>query len=293
MMPMRVTPANRRRSGPFLLPARIVLLVSGILAIEFGTFNLLHELHAGEVDWIYTTVALVVGVVWLTAVVLALLEVRLGIFVAGAIAFVEFALIASTHFEVSAASLSTFVAKEGLPVATVAMALLSTCILVVISAAVCWSHPRGRYPRLDMLPLLIASVVGSVLVILQATDDLNRADFGSATPEDGAFAAAIFAATWLVGALWISRVRRIGALLIAAATFGVWFPFVTLHLLKGGVTVSQIASRTGVIWAAAAAGAAIIAGACFVLAIGLLAWSFIPRKRAAAPPLREPVRRGA
>src|SRR2546429_5048121 len=48
---------------------------------------------------------------------------------------------------------------------------------------------------------------------------LFRSDFGSATPEDGAFAAAVAIILWLVGALWLARARRTGALLIMLGTF--------------------------------------------------------------------------
>ncbi|HEV2012499.1 MAG TPA: hypothetical protein VGR77_01230 [Candidatus Dormibacteraeota bacterium] len=107
-------------------------------------------------------------------------------------------------------------------------------------------------------------------MILQATDGVHRLDFGTANPEDGAFAAAIAASLWLLGGLWIARVRRTGALLIALATFIVWYSFVTLHLVKGGIGINKIASSSGMIWAVISVAAAVLAAASFLLALGIL-----------------------
>lgn len=290
MMRMRAGPAVRPTPGPFVLPARIVLLIAGLVAVALAAFDVLHELHAAQVDRVYGSIALVLAAISLAAVIAAFFGLRLAIFFAGAMGFIEFALVASGHFESGA--LGRFVKKEGLPLATVDMALVLTCALVVISAGVAWTNPRGRNRNLDLLPLLAAATVGSILVILQATDDFHRTDFGTANPEDGAFSAAFLATFWLVGGLWIAHARRLGALVIIVATFGVWYSFVTLHLIKG-VTVSQIASRSGVVWAFAAAAAAIIAAACFLLSVGLLAWSFVPGKRSAAEAAAQRARRGA
>lgn len=283
----------RQRSGPFLLPARYVFLLSGLAASGLGAFNLWHEYHAVFVDR-NIGLARALGVaVWLAAVILGFLGFRLGLFVAGALAFGQFGVAASTHFEVGAVSMTDFVKLEGLPIVAVDMALLVACITVVISAGVAWTNPKGRNRRIDTLPVLIAALLGATLVILQATDDFGRTDFGSANPEDGAFAAAILAALWLVGGLWIARVRRTGALLIVLATFGIWYSFVTIHLLEGGTSPNAIVAKSGWFWALVGAGAAILAAASFLVSIGLLVWSFVPRKRAATSRASQPVRRGA
>lgn len=276
-----------------MLPARIVLLGAGVLAVGLGFLNLFHELHAGQVDVIYTTVAVIVGQIWLVSLVVAFLGFRFGVFLAGAVAFIEFAVIASSHFVSGSGALGLFVNKEGLALAAVDMALVPACALVVMSAAVCWSNPRGRNKDLSTLSLLVAAFVGSVLVILQATDDLHRADFGSASIEDGAFAATVLVSAWMTGGLWIARVRRTGALIIALATFGVWYSFVTLHLLKGGTGMSEITSKTGNVWAVIAVAAAVVAGASFLVSVGLLALSLVRRRRAAPAGASQPVRRGA
>jgi hypothetical protein len=282
-----------RASGPFVLPARIVLLTAGIMAAALAFFNLFHEFHAAEVDALYTVVASIVVLLWLGSLILAFLGFRAGIFVAGAIAFIEFGVVASSHFVSGAAALDLFVNKEGLALAAVDIALIPACALVVMSAAVCWSNPRGRTRNLSTLSLLAAAVLGSVLVILQATDDLSRADFGSATPEDGAFAAAVLASAWIAGGLWIARVRRSGALIIALATFGVWYSFITLHLLKGGTSMSEIVSKTGSVWAVIAVAAAVVAGASFLVSVGLLVLSLVQRKSKSLAGTSQPLRRGA
>lgn len=273
------------------MPARFVVLIAGLTGVALAGVNLWHEFHAAIVDRNIALGRAASGVVWLVAIILGFLGLRLGVFVAGAIAFAEFALTASTHFESGAsASLENFVKKEGVTMAPVDMVLLLACIMLVIGAAAAWTSPNGRNHQLATLPLFMASLVGAALVIAQASDDFRRTDFGSANPEDGAFAAVILAALWLVGGLWISSVRRTGALFIALATFGVWYSFVTLHVVSG-TTVNQIASNSGLVWAISAAGAAIVAAASFLVVTGLLAWSFVRRKPPSAA--AQPVRRGA
>lgn len=288
---MTTATQGRRQTGPFFLPARVVLVIGGVIAVALAAFNLYHEFHAAQVNAVYAIVAIAVGVIWLFSIALSYFG-RVGIFVAALIAFVEFGLITSSHFVSSAGALATFVRNEGLPIATVDMALIPACMLVVFGAAVAWTNPRGRRRGLDMLPLLLSAMVGTILVILQATDDLHRADFGSANPEDGAFAAAVLASVWLAGGLWIARVRRTGALLIAVSSFGVWYSFLTIHLVKGGTSVQQIATASGAVWAWIAAGAAVLAAASFLLSLGILAKSFLGRG-AKATAAKQPVRRRA
>ncbi|TMD88627.1 MAG: hypothetical protein E6I78_00550 [Chloroflexi bacterium] len=93
------------------------------------------------------------------------------------------------------------------------------------------------------------------------------------------------ASLWLLGGLWIARVRRVGALMIMLATFIVWYSFVTLHLVKGATSLSQVAATSGVIWVVFSASAAILAGASFLVALALLAAAVVRRRRAkSAPP---------
>src|SRR6266550_6405678 len=134
MCRMRATPAVRRRQvGPFLIPARTLMLASGLLAVGLGTFTLLHERHSGQVDVVYMVVALIVGAVWVVCLILAFLGFRIGIFVAAAIAFADFGVTSSSHFESGPGAMGGFVRSEGLPVATVAMGLVCACVLTVIS----------------------------------------------------------------------------------------------------------------------------------------------------------------
>ena len=261
-----------------------MLIIAGVIAIGLQLFNVLHEFHAAQVDLPYTIVSVAVSALWLASLVTAFFSWRPGIFVAGLLAFLEFGVVASAQFVSGPAALSTLVSKEGLPLATADMAIVPACALAAMSAAACWTNPRQRNPRLEMLPLLLVAVAGAVLVILQATDDLRRKDFGSATPEDGAFAAAVLAAGWLAGGLWISRVRRTGALLIAIASFGVAYSFITLHLLKGTTSVSQIASQSGVQWAIFAAAAAVLAAASFLASLYVLLRSLLGRRPQTAEP---------
>ena len=268
-----------RPAGPFLVPARLLLVLAGLVATALGAFNLGHELHAGEVDVVYTVVAGAVTLIWLASLLLVWRGLRLGAFIAGVIAFVEFGVIASTHFVSGPAALSAYARHEGLPLATAVMALLPACALSFMAAIVSWSHPTGHRRRLETLPLLVVAVVGASLVILAATDTLRRSDFGSANPEDALFVAAVTAAGWLVGAFWIARVRRTGAIVIAVATFNIWYSFITIHVAKGGTPVSDIASKSGPVWAAIALGSAVLGLASFLAALTFLALALVRSRR--------------
>ncbi len=264
-----------------MVTARLMLLVAGLLSLALGSFNLDHELHSTNVDTIYVVVAGLVGVVWLVSLFLVWRGSRLGIFLAGLIAFVEFGVIASGHFVTASWDIDIYSKHEGLAVAAALIALLPACALTAMAALVSWSHLTGRDPRPETVPLLVVSVVGAMLVVLHATDNVRRADFGAAKPEDGAFAAAAAVILWLAGALWIARARRTGAILIALGTFIVWYSFVTLHVVAG-TSVSAIAAQSGTIWAVIALGAATLALASFLVALAFLALDVVRRGQSRA-----------
>ena len=88
--------------------------------------------------------------------------------------------------------------------------------------------------------------------------------------------AALAVILWLVGAFWLARARRTGALLIMLGTFILADGFITLHLL-GGTPVSVIASQSGVVWAGIALGMATLAVASFVAALTFLLAALAPR----------------
>ena len=112
--------------------------------------------------------------------------------------------------------------------------------------------------------------------MLHATDNVARSDFGAAKPEDGAFAAAVAVILWVAGALWIARVRRTGAILVALGTFIVWYSFVTLHVVAG-TSVSEIAGKSGTFWGVVALGTATLATASFLAALTFLAFAVARR----------------
>ena len=297
MVGMQARPAGRVRQGPLLFPARYLLLVSGVLALALGIFNLNRELDAKQVDTVYAAVALAVGLVWVVAIILGFKGQPTGVFRAGAIAFIQLGEIAQAHFAATAGAIGSYVRIEGLPVAADLIGLVIACVLTVMAAVICWGHATGYNRRRETLPLLIVAAIGTLLAALEATDNVHLAGnalpgFGTTTAEDGAFAAAITAAVWLIGGLWIARVRRVGALLIALATFGICYSFVVLHV-RGGTPLSLIATKSGPIWAVVAAALAILAAASLVVALGLLAMSILRRKPAAAPGGTQPARREA
>jgi hypothetical protein len=297
MLGMQSRPGVRVRQGPLLIPARVLLLVFGLAALALSVFILFHELHAKQVGTVYTVVALAVGVVWLASIVLAFRGQPVGVFLTGAIAFVDLGVIAQAHFAATAGAIGSFVRMEGLPVATALIALVLACVITIMAAIVGWSHPMGYSRRRETLPLLIVAAIGALLAILEATDNVHLAGnalpgFGTTSAEDGAFTAAITASVWLIGALWIARVRRTGAFLIGLATSGIGYSFWTLHI-KGGTTLSVIANKSGLVWAVIASALAILAAASLLVTLGLLAISILRRKRAASPMGTQPARREA
>lgn len=146
-----------------------------------------------------------------------------------------------------------------------------------------------------MLPFLLTSILGAALVILYTTDSVRRADFGTANPEDGTFAAVVCATFWLYGGLWVARVRKTGALLIALGTFMATFSFTALHLTKGSHSVAEIASQSGPAWGVIATAMAALAYICLACSLTLLlATIFVQRRssnKPAAAAAAAPVRR--
>ncbi len=264
-----------------------------MIALALGALNLFHERHASQVDNLYAGVAAVIGVTWLASLVLAFRGVKPAVMVAGAIAFVEFGLISSSHFVSGPAAMSSFAKSEGLSVAPVLMTLMVACLTTFMVAVVSWSHPTGRLRRVRMLPFLLTSIVGATLVILYATDAVHRNDFGTASPEDGTFAASVSATFWLFGGLWIARARKTGALLIGLGTFMATFSFIALHIVKGGHTLGEIAATSGPGWGVVAAAMAGLAAVSLLVALAILGSSLLRQGKAAPPASAAPQARRA
>jgi hypothetical protein len=268
------------------LPARVLLLAAGVLAVALASVNLYPERHSTNVDIYYTVVAGLIYVIWLASLVLAWRGVRIGVFLAGLIAFIEFGVIAAGHFVSAPYDIHILSLHEGLWTATVLMSILPACALTAMAAIVSWSHPTGRLHRFQTLPLLIVAVLGTILVILYATDSLRRGDFGTANAEDAIFAAVAAAIVWMVGALWLARVRLVGAILIALGTFILWYSFITLHVIAG-TRVSAIAKTSGALWAGIGLAMATLAAASFVAALAFIVTPLLWRqsgKRAPSGP---------
>jgi uncharacterized membrane protein YidH (DUF202 family) len=285
---MQATPV-RRREGPFVIPARTLLLAFGLLAVVLAAFNLFHELHAKQADTLYAAIAIAVGVVWLACIILGFRGSLIGVFGAGFIAFVELGAIGQNHFSSSAGAIGSFVRIEGLPVATTLMGLVLACVLTIMAAIVAWGHGTAYSRRRETLPLLVVAAIGAVLAILEATDNVHLAGsalpgFGKTTAEDGTFVAALTASLWLIGALWIARRRRTGALLTTLATFGVCYSFLTLHLPKSGTSLSLIATKSGLIWAVIAVAVTVLAAASLLAALVFFALALRPPRRSASAP---------
>jgi hypothetical protein len=282
----------RRPRGPFPVPARALMLGAGTASIALGAINLFHERHVAEVDNLYVGVATFVGLVFVISLLFGYRGVKAGIALTAAIAFTEFGIISSSHFVTGPAGMSAFVKSEGITAAPVLMTLMVTCLLTFVTAIVSWSHPTGRLKRVRMLPFLLSSAVGAILVILYATDSVQRDDFGTASIEDGTFAAVVSATFWLLGGLFIGRVRKTGALLIGLGTFMATFSFTALHLAKGTHSIAEIAARSGPAWAVVATAMAGLAYICLACSLTLLLVTLLLRRRSAErPAVAAPVRR--
>src|SRR5947209_14423285 len=134
----------QRKSGPFLLPARVVLVIAGAVAVALGSVNLFHEWRAAQVDNVYVAAAAAVGVVWLLALITAFRGWRASVFITALTAFVEFGVIASSHFVSGAGSLGTFVKHEGMPMATIDMSLIHVIMLVSMHSGVRLNNTHVR-----------------------------------------------------------------------------------------------------------------------------------------------------
>src|SRR2546430_17561603 len=85
---MRASPVGRRAQGPFVIPARTLLLVAGVLSVALSAVNLVPELKSTNVDIYYVAVAGLIYLIWLASLVLAWRGSRAGILLSGLIAFV-------------------------------------------------------------------------------------------------------------------------------------------------------------------------------------------------------------
>lgn len=282
-----------RRTGPFLLPARIVFVFSGALAIAMGLAHLFDEVQRTEVDAFYAVLAVIASQVWLFSLIFGWRGNRLALTFAGGLAFAEFGIQASTHFAIGVNAIEFLLPTRGLGLAVNLMLLEVACALCFVTAIICASNPFGASRRLESFPLLLAALAGVSALILSSADAASRHGFGTLNVEDGLLLTVIAATLWIIGSLWMAGAPRLGALVVIVATASVVIPFVPLHLVNGGTSMQQLADKGGLGAAIVAAAAFVLAGASLVVSVGLLVRSAIPRKRASAPPATQPVRRGA
>ena len=270
-----------RRSGPFVLPARVVFVSTGLLAIAMGLLHLFDEVQRTEVDVFYAVIAVIASQVWLFSLYFAWRGSRLALVFAGLLAFAEFGIQASTHFAIGVYAVEFLAPAQGIGFTVNLLLLEVACAICFITAIVCASNHKGRTRRLESFPFLLVALAGASAVILHAANDVGLKSFGSISIEDGLAFAAITATVWIIGALWMAGAPRLGALLVVLATANVVIPFVTLHLAKGGVSLDEIAKQSGGAgWAVLAAAMAILAAASLIGSLTWLAWRLVPAVRA-------------
>jgi hypothetical protein len=269
-----------RRRGPFILSARLVFVASGLLAIAMGLVHLFDEVQRTEVDVFYAVVAAIVSQLWLLSLFFAWRGNQLALALAGFLAFAEFGVQASTHFAIGVYAVEFLTPSRGIGFPVNLMLLEVACAISFVTAIVCISNPRGTIQRLESFPFLLVALAGASALILHAADDIGRKGFGAIGIEDGVAVASITATIWIIGALWMAGAPRLGAVLVALATANVVIPFITLHLAKGGVSLSQIAKQSGAGWAVLAAAMAILAAASLIGSVTWLLWKLAPQARA-------------
>lgn len=270
---------HSRRGGPFVLPARVVFVSGGLLAIAMGLLHLFDEVQRTEVDVFYAVIAVLVSQLWLFSLFFAWRGNRLALAFAGFLAFAEFGIQASTHFALGINAVEFLAPTRGVGFTVNLLLLEVACAVSFVSAVICASNPRGSSRQLESFPFLLAALAGASAVILHAANDVGLKAFGSISIEDGLAIAALTATAWIIGALWMAGAPRLGALLVALATANVVIPFVTLHLAKGGVSLDEIAKRSGGAgWAVLAVAMAILAAASLIGSLVWLAWR-IPFRR--------------
>jgi hypothetical protein len=270
-----------RRSGPFLLPARVVFVSSGVLAIAMGLVHLFDEVQRTEVDVLYAVIAVIVSQLWLFSLFFAWRGNRFALAFAGFLAFAEFGVQASTHFAIGIYAVEFLAPTRGVGFTVNLLLLEVACAVCFVSAIICASNPRGTSQRLDSFPFLLVALAGASALLLHAANSVGLRSFGSISIEDGLAFAALTATVWIIGALWMAGAPRLGALMVVVATANVVIPFVTLHLAKGGLSLDEIAKRSGGAgWAVLAAAMAILAGASLIASLTWLGWRLLPAVRA-------------
>jgi len=285
------SPYFRAKRAPFLIPARVLVVIVGLVAISAAVLHLVDEVQRTESAGIFLLAVIGLGVIWLVSLGIAWRGSRIALFIAGLLAFAEFGLQATNHFITGGSQdISTLALHRGLAVGITLLALGPACLLTSIAAIEAVSNPRGRSVSRTGLVQLAISVPGVIFLILHAADDLGRGGFGSISPEDGSFLAMVIATIWALGALWTAGHPRRGSVLTAVATGFVLVPFYSLHL-AGGVSLATIAQKSGAVWAVVAGAMAGCAALAFALAAGFLITSLAGRRgragRGAAPAFKK------
>jgi hypothetical protein len=249
-----------------------------------GLIHLVDEVQLNQHGTAYAVVVVLLSQAWLASLFFGFLGRRSALAISAAFALTEFAIQASTHFAIGQYALTFMVPAKGVGYAETLLLVEPACIVNVIAAMLCVSNPSGTVHRLHSFPFLLLALIGGSLVLLHAGDDLGRKGFGSLSLEDGALVAMLTATVWLMGSLWMASSRRLGLLLVIAATLNVLLPFYILHLGPGGVALGTIASQSGLGWAILAATMAGVALASLVASIG---WLSLAMASAAFSALRQ------
>src|SRR5207245_1437422 len=262
------------------------MVVLGVPAVVLTLIHLTSELHRQEHTLLFAAVVVVGSLAFLAGLAFAYRGSTLGAVAVGVLAFGELALQLSSHFAAGPLALSGLAPTEGIWFSVVVFFLAATCLLTLAVAVVATTNACGRAQRTGSLPLVGVSVLGALLLLLHAVDDVGRSGVGGLSVEDGAFVAVATAAAWVLGALWTGGALRRGLMVVAVATLNVWWPIYALHLSPSGVSLARIQQKSGLVFALIAAGAGALALCACVVAIVWLALVSLPdRARAALPPI--------
>jgi hypothetical protein len=177
--------ARSRKSGPFVLPARVVFVSSGLLAIAMGLVHLFDEVQRTEVDVLYAVIAVIVSQLWLFSLFFAWRGNRFALAFAGFLAFAEFGVQASTHFAIGIYAVEFLAPTRGVGFTVNLLLLEVACAVCFVSAIICASNPRGTSQRLESFPFLLLALAGASALLLHAANSVGLRSFGSISIEDG------------------------------------------------------------------------------------------------------------
>jgi hypothetical protein len=261
----------------FLIPARLLFVVSGGLSLGLGLLHLVDEVQRKEVDINFALASAGIGLLWLVSLVLAWRGRPIFLLVGGLIAFFEFVRQVSTHFVSGTAELTALAKTRGAGATLLLLFLATSCLVSCFAAVEAASRPTRRIQDLRTLPLVLTSVAGSLLLLVYAALPLSvDGSFGATGHEDGALVAVVASTAWIMGALWSARHPIRSTVLVGVSTAFNLVAIYGINLRAGAPSSLQKIDR---LWAAVTIATAALALAGLVQSLLPLALAYVASRR--------------